>query len=224
VANSGLLELYLSDTRVTDTGLGILDTMPALEALGLGRALVTAPSLVRIAKLSALRTLVLSGTRAPAESLALLGNLHALERLYLDQTLADSSVIAALDARNLRVLHLADTHVDDDALPALRTFALLGELTIGDSAVHAEIADLSAWPRLHTLSAVGLELGDAQLPLIARARRLERLDLSSTDVTDPAPLAALPNLKELGLGDTRLTRQGASSADALAKRGVVVVR
>ena len=60
--------------------------------------------------------------------------------------------------------------------------------------------------------------------VIANVKRLERLDLSGTDVTDPAPLGSLANLKELGLSQTKLTAAGKTSANALAKRGVVVVR
>lgn len=77
---------------------------------------------------------------------------------------------------------------------------------------------------LHTLSLVGLAVGDDALPGLAAAPRLARLDLSATDVTDPAPLAALPPLRELGLAGARLGRAGRASVEALAARGVLVRR
>ena len=219
-----LVELYLSSTKVTDAGLAILDATPKLEALGLGHTAVTDPTIARIAKLSALRTLVLSGTRAEPGSLAELGKLKQLERLYVDESHAEASLVNALQSRSLRVLHLATTSVSDEALASLRSLILLEELTIGDTRLVGFTADLSAWPRLRTLSMVGLEITDAELPAIAKAKRVERLDLSATNITDPAALAALPNLTELGLSQTKLTTAGKTSANALVKRGVIVVR
>ena len=95
----------------------------------------------------------------------------------------------------------------------------------GSRPVDPDLARLiDAWPRLHTLSLLGLELGDAVLPSIARRRSLAALDLSSTEVRDPAPLAALPNLRILGLAQTKLTKQGQASVKALAARGIEIVQ
>jgi hypothetical protein len=59
---------------------------------------------------------------------------------------------------------------------------------------------------------------------IARRGSLEQLDLSATDVTDPAPLAALPYLRVLGLSNTTLSVDGQASAAKLEARGIEVVR
>jgi hypothetical protein len=101
---------------------------------------------------------------------------------------------------------------------------LLEELTVGDTRVRAGIADLAAWSRLHTLSLLGLELGDAALPSLARRPSLAALDLSSTEVTDPAPLAALPHLRILGLVHAKLSKAGLASMKVLTMRGVEIVR
>lgn len=222
---AALAELYLARTKVTDAGLAILDATPQLVALGLGGTAIGAPTLARIGKLAALRTLVLSRTTAPRESLAELGRLAQLERLYLAETRADHTTITALaGARGLRVLHLASTDVSEEALATLREFTLLEELTLGDTRMRTAIADLAAWPRLRTLSIVGLELGDAELPAIARARSLARLDLSATEIHDPSPLVALPNLRELGVSQLRLSAGGKAALEVLRRRGVEVVR
>jgi hypothetical protein len=220
-----LAELYLSYTSVTDRGLEIVDQIPHLSGLGLAEVPIGAPTLARIAKRSDLRTLVLSATSAPRESLRALGQLPALESLYLDRTRADDETLAALaPARGLRVLHLANTDVSDASLPVLRGFAQLEELTLGDTRLGAAIAELDAWPKLHTLSLLGLELGDAALPSLARRRSLAVIDLSSTEIHDPAPLAALPNLRILGVVQTKLSRSGLATVKAFAARGVEIVQ
>jgi Leucine-rich repeat (LRR) protein len=219
-----LVELYLSQTKVTDTGLAILDDLPNLEGLGLGHTDVRDATVARIAKLTKLRTLVLSGIRTEHDVFATLA-LPELERLYVDDTHANGTLIEAIEGAipHLRVLHVASTDLADDALAALAQFTRIEELTIGDTRLQ-QLPTFTAWPRLKTLSLVGLQVADAQLPAIAKTASLRRLDLSDTDVTDPSALAALPNLVELGLSQTRLSTAGKTAANALAKRGVRVVR
>jgi hypothetical protein len=223
---SSLVELYLSKTAVTDRGLAILDQLPQLQALGLGETGVTAPTIERIAKLAHLQTLVLTRVR-PADGAVFgkLGALHELGRLYLDDARVGDTEIAAFgDLLGLRVLHLGGTDVSDDALATLHRFVLLEELAIGDTRIRDGGADLAAWPHLRTLSLLGLGIGDPALVLIARRPSLAALDLSSTTVTDPGPLAALPRLRTLGLVADKLSPAGLASAKQLAARGVDVVR
>jgi hypothetical protein len=222
-----LVELYLSFTSIGDPGLGLVDrTAPHLTALGLGHTRIGDASIERIARLGDLRTLVLSNIQVSPEALTGLASLHALERLYLDQTHAGDAVLAALaPARDtLRVLHLGGSDVSDAGLPALRAFTELDELTIGDSRMTAGIADLSAWPRLRTLSLVGLELGDKAVPQLAARPSLTVLDLSATEIRDPSPLAALPHLRTLGIAQTRLSAAGVAAVKRLAARGVEIIR
>ena len=224
-AGPGLAELYLSFTKVTDAGLALLDQRPHLSGLGLAEAKIGPVTLARIAKLSGLRTLVLTGVDVPADALHGLGRLHELESLYLERTRTGDETLAALaPLRDLRILHLGNTNVSEASLAILRNFTLLEELTIGDTRMRPTIAELDAWPRLHTLSLIGLELGDAALPSIARRTSLTALDLSATEVRDPAPLAGLPNLRIVGLAQTKLSKEGLASIQALAARGVEVVR
>ncbi|HET9623062.1 MAG TPA: hypothetical protein VFP84_16935 [Kofleriaceae bacterium] len=223
---AALRELYLSSTAITDRGLAILDRLPGLVALGAGHTAIGDAAIARVARLSELRTLVLSKIGAGADALAQLGRLAQLERLYLDQTRAGDGVLAALaPAReHLRVLHLASSDVSDAGLAALRALPALEELTLGDTRITAGIADLSAWPRLHTLSLTGLLLGDAALPALAARASLVVLDLSATDVRDPSPLAALPHLRTLGIAQVKLSAAGVVALKQLAARGVEIAR
>jgi Leucine-rich repeat (LRR) protein len=220
-----LLELYLSKTKVTDAGLAILDQTPHLTALGLGHTTIDTATLARIGTLTELRTLVLSKCTAPPASLTALANLHALERLYLDDTNLDDETLATFtNLTSLTTLHVANTTITNTSLAVLRSYRHLTELTIGDTRVDKAIADLSAWPRLRTLSLAFVRLGDTDLPTLATARSLRALDLSGTEITTPAPLMALPELKILGLSRTRLSRAGRAAIEPLVKRGVEVVR
>jgi len=223
---AALAELYVSRTAVGDRGLAILDGVPHLAALGVGHTQIGDATLDRIARLGELHTLVLSDVRAPAEAFARLAGLRRLERLYLDQTHAGDITLAALAPLHdtLRVLHLEGSDVSEDGLAALDAFTELDELTIGDTRVHAGIADLSAWPRLRTLSLVGLDLTDKAVPQLAARPSLVVLDLSATEVRDPSPLAALPHLRTLGVAQTKLSAAGAAAVKRLAARGVEIVR
>ncbi len=220
-----LTELYLSKTKVTDAGLAILDRTPHLTALGLGNTAIDAQTLARIGTLTELRTLVLSKCTAPPASLTAIANLYALERLYLDDTNLDDETLTTFSRlTSMTTLHVANTTITNASLPTLRTYTQLTELTIGDTRVDNAIADLSAWPRLRTLSLTFLRLGDADLPTLTNARSLRALDLSGTEITTPLTLAALPELKILGLSKVRLSPAGRAAIVTLVKRGVEVVR
>ena len=221
-----LTELYVSHTGLDDAGLAVLDQLPHLAALGLGRTRIGDATLARIARLGELHTLVLSKVAADPAALARVGALRLLERLYLDLTHADDTVVAALGpaSATLRVLHLEGSDVSEDGLAALRALGELEELTVGDTRLHGAIADLSAWPRLRTLSLTGLDLSDQALPGLAARPSLVTLDLSATEIRDPSPLAALPRLRTLGVAQTRLSRAGAAALQRLAARGVRIVR
>jgi len=217
-----LVELYLSSTQIGDAGTTILDRLPHLVALGLGTTKIGDATIERVAKLAELRTLVLAKTGT--HKLGLLGNLHALEQLFLEDTrLGDEDVASFTALPKLRVLHIAETNVSDDSFGVLRGFKRLEELTIGDSRVTAAVLAVD-WPRLRTWSLVGLDIHDADLAALARHTSLIALDLTATELTDPAPLALLPNLRVLGLAETKLSNTGLETVKQLAARGIEIKR
>jgi hypothetical protein len=224
---AALVELYVSFTAVGDRGLAVLDALPQLAALGVGHTQIGDAGIERITRLAELHTLVLSSAHVAPGSLARLARLRVLERLYLDQTHADDATIAALaPAREtLRVLHLEGSDISEAGLAALHVLTELDELTVGDTRLRAGIADLSAWPRLRTLSLVGLvDLDDKAMPSLAARPSLAVLDLSATDIRDPSPLAALPHLRTLGVAQDKLSAAGVAALKRLAGRGVEIVR
>jgi Leucine-rich repeat (LRR) protein len=215
-------ELYVSHTKVTDTGLEILDRLPHLVGLGLGETTITEATIARVAKLVELRTLVLSKTRT--EQLGSLGALHRLERLYLNDTYLDDTGFANYGKlTRLRVLHVDTTNISNASFDVLRGFTRLEELTIGDTRVEPDVTRLEL-PHMHTLSLVGLELHDTDLAGLAHLTALAGLDLSGTEVTDPSALALLPNLRVLGLAETKLSKNGIEWVKTLAARGIDIRR
>lgn len=218
-----LVELYLAKTKIGDAGAEILDATPHLVALGLGETQIGDATLARIGRLVELKTLVLSATKATHAGLAELAKLPALERLYLDQLHADDETIAGLaNAHDLRVLHVEGTEITDEGVELLKKADRLEELTIGDSRVKAIAVD--GWPRLHTLSLLGLAIDDSAFAALAKHDRFVALDLSSTEITNPAPLAALAHLRVVGLAQTKLSKDGEVAAKKLAASGVEIVR
>jgi Leucine-rich repeat (LRR) protein len=217
-----LTELYISSTKISDTGAQILDRLPHLVALGLGTTKIGGATIERIAKLRDLRTLVLAKTRT--DKLDLLGDLHALEQLFLEDTWLGDAELAKLSALDkLRVLHVEQTNVSDESLDVLRGFTRLEELTIGDTQVSAAVLAID-WPRLHTWSLLGLQLRDADLAALAHHASLIALDLTATEITDPTALAVLPNLRVLGLAETRLSKAGLDGVKRLEARGIEIKR
>ena len=223
--SASLVELYISKTKITDAGLVVLDQMPKLEALGLGELSVGDLTIGRVTKMTEMRTLVLTQATASNGGLATLGTLRELERLYLDNTGADDVTLVGLaPLRDLRTLHLANSQVSEEALPVLRTFTQLDELTLGDTRMHAGIADLASWPHLRTLTLTGLDLGDAELAAIAQRPTLVTLDLSATEVRNITPLVGLAHLRTLGLVGAKLDAAGTTAMKKLAARGVEIVK
>jgi internalin A len=215
-----LTELYVSRTAVSDRGARILDSLAHLTGLGLGATRITGATLERIGKLTELRTLVLQATHT--DQLEQLGALHDLRRLYLTATDLDDAAFAAFaNLRELRVLHVASTRISDGSLDLLRSFNL-DELAIGETRITP--GKLDAWPHLRTLSVLGLHVRDSDLALFAHRTALVTLDLSFTELTDPAPLVALPNLRALGVTATQLSKLGHTSVRLLAARGVDVTQ
>lgn len=213
----GLRELYLARTKVGDAGLAILDRTPGLTALGLRRTRAGLATVERIARLSGLRTLDVGSIEVPHEALAALAALPALERLYVDATRTGDVTLAAIAQARLRVLHAQETDVSDESLDLLAAMPL-EELAIGDTRVTgALLGRLAAWPRLRTLSLVGLGIDDAAAALLPTARRLGMLDLSSTEITDTAPLVPLRRLAVLGLSHTRVDRDDVTRLAALPR-------
>jgi Leucine rich repeat/Leucine Rich repeat len=109
---AGTQELYLSNSSVTDVGLG------------------------HIRGLSQLRRLDLSNTRVTDHGMVHLRRLTRLEELHLDGTAVSNCGLSQLaDLVQLRILGLSNTDVTDEGLAPLKGFLRLEELDLRGTTV-----------------------------------------------------------------------------------------
>lgn len=117
----GLRSLSLLDTRVTASGLSLLDELPDLEELCLSTsAAIDDAALVPVSRASNLRRLYLDGTSITDLGLAQLTTLSRLEDLSLDQTaVSDLGLFELQHLAHLRRLSLSQTEVTDGGIDVL---------------------------------------------------------------------------------------------------------
>jgi Leucine-rich repeat (LRR) protein len=165
----------LTDSAVTDTGLGPLEKMPRLELLDLSRTRVSGQGLKHVSA-SKLSKLVLTGT-----------------------AVADPDLGTIADFRELVELRVGDTAITDAGLSALRSCHRLKILDLSGNRVSGSgLRDLI---RVAYLTLRGTEVTDETLPHLLTLRDLVRLDLSDTKVTAQglSQLRQLPRLRLLEL-------------------------
>jgi hypothetical protein len=93
---TGLQELSLMGTRVTDSGLAVVTGMPALKKLWLDNTQVTDAGLVYLNGLTNLERLSLNGTRVSDSGLVHLKGLSSLQWLELNNTSVTDAEVAEL--------------------------------------------------------------------------------------------------------------------------------
>jgi hypothetical protein len=93
---TGLEELFLKGTRITDAGLVHLRAFPALRFLSVAGTAVTNAGLTRIRDCKALEDLGLDATRVTDDGLVHLGDLNRLKLLWLHDTAVTDAGLAHL--------------------------------------------------------------------------------------------------------------------------------
>ncbi len=184
---SGLGALILNCPGLTlDDGLPDLSSMHALEQVTLDGAELTVDGTMRLANAPRLTSLTLLRCRLSSVDFSAFGMLDALLVAQCD--------VAAADARNFRV---------PPGMVAVQLERV--SLTESDPDVFAGLS------RLQILSVMYGAVSDEQLHSLAGCAKLEELDLMGCSRVGDAQvplLAAIPNLKRLGLSDTGVTSAG----------------
>ncbi|HEY5312525.1 MAG TPA: hypothetical protein VIK18_08390, partial [Pirellulales bacterium] len=169
-ALSGLIELQLSRTKITDMLMPAIANSRKLERLLLDATAVTDAGAANLRGLVAMRSLSLHNTKISDAGLANLAGMQQLARFAVNQTkITDAGVryIAALGS--LRTLNLSNTGITDAGLPLLTRLPLvnlhLEKTKIDDQGIQF----LAAMANLATLDLTGAAVGEQGL-LTLRAR------------------------------------------------------
>jgi len=194
---TGLKELNLWQTDITDEGLRVVAGLKSLERLTLPDR-VTNEGLAHVATLPALKALHFKKNEVTDAGLVHIEKLQTLEELELGGE--------KLTNRGLRNLK---------RLPSLRYLLLWGDSIDGRGLQH-----LGGMKSLRILHLGHFNLTDNDLAWVGRMRGLERLTLYDTDVTDAGlkHLQSLPALKMIDLSKSvnnprfPLTNPGISDA------------
>jgi Leucine-rich repeat (LRR) protein len=213
---SGLKELYVWDTKITDAGLkGLAARLPQLEKLDISITSVTDAGLAEVAKLSGLKELYVGGTEITDAGLkGLAARLPQLEKLDIAKTgVTDAGLAEVAKLSGLKELCVGGTKITDAGLKGLAArLPQLEKLNIGRTGVTdaglAEVVKLSGLKELYVWDT---KITDAGLKgLAARLPQLEKLNIGRTGVTDAglAEVVKLSGLKELYVWDTKITDAG----------------
>ncbi len=197
---TGLKVLMLDGSDITDWGMRMLSSFPAMEELSIN-AKVTDRGMVHLAQLKSLKRLYFTGaTRVTSAGLQHISKLTSLEELYLGQGIGDAGLAHLRGLPRLTYLALYGPGFTDagmihvKAIPSLRIFSVHeGFSRIGDAGL-AQIAEL---PNLEILCVGGMRgITDAGIAHLTKTRSLRKLDIGGSQVTDKG-LAYLKQIKTL---------------------------
>ncbi len=118
---SGLEQLYLCDTKVTDDGLASASELTRLQFLNLRRTGLSDVGLGHLSRLTGLRSLLLGNTKVTDAGLVHLKGLTSLEVLDLDSTnVTDAGLEHLKGSASLKQLSVKGTRVTDAGVDELR--------------------------------------------------------------------------------------------------------
>ena len=217
------LEYHGENSGTKEPLAQILDALPSLEhvVLDISDARIAGAEVPELGRLAKLRTLTINENRAKGApslltALPVLASVRSLEWTWRNDDERGApedlsrlgQLFPALERLTLANVEVAST----DPIGAL---ADLQELELSD--VHSKrpstLRFLAALPKLRVLALreVPEYLGGARsrpphsLEILPELRKLERLDLSGTEISDLSQLVSLSELGELGLTDTAVT-------------------
>jgi hypothetical protein len=197
---TGLKELSLAGTDITDWGMRMLASFLSLEELDLN-VRVTDQGMVHVAQLKSLKRLYFPpGTKVTSAGLQHISKLTSLEELYLGQGIGDAGLAHLRGLPHLKYLALYGPGFTDAGMvyvkeiPSLRIFSVHENLSrIGDTG----LIHISELPNLELLCLHGMRgITDAGVAHLTKMRLLKKLEIGSSQVTDKG-LGYLKQIKSL---------------------------
>lgn len=194
---TGLRELFLYRTNITNRGIKHITGMNSLERLAIGGRFNNL-GFKSICQLKSLKGLYLGENGITNAGLKYLAGLTSLEELDLR---------AGYRGKDGRI---HPSGVDDDGLVHLAKLPSLRYLTFWGNFTDAGLVHLKNIPSLRILKLHQLPITDAGLAHLSFLNGLENLSLYNTQVTDKgiAHLKKMHSLKKLNLGFTKVTDAG----------------
>jgi hypothetical protein len=219
-----LTSLNLDQTTITKAGLKHLVSARHLRELTLGGPAITNETLEGLETLQYLTKLQLLRTSIDSAGLALVGRLTKLENLDVIDArgVDDDAIVHLLPLLALKQLGLQRTSIGDDGVRMLTALDRIERLTLwGNKITDAGFANVTSFKNLTRLELSGIndsgmaELKDLlhlkqmlvtgpnitdacieDLVRLARASRLEHLDLTLANITQPAVTALSHRIPE----------------------------
>lgn len=225
VSLTGLKELFLNGTNVTNKGMRIIKDFKALEHLWLPsrvtneglnyvaqsqslkglyfpyfmQSKVTNAGLSHLAKLTSLEVLSLGGPHIGDAGLVHLAKLPSLRHLILQgENFSDKGLVHLKKVRSLRILNLSRLPITDVGLAHLSELPELEGLDLNfiGGITDEGMSYLKKLPSLKKLNIGGAHVGDKGLAHLKELKFLESLNMPGMNVTDKG-LAYLSELPKL---------------------------
>lgn len=155
----------LSGQELSDDDFARLGKHITLSSLNLADTKTTDAQLAALQSALGLRTLDLSGTLISDEGLRHLASLPSLQRLTLDRTKVSNKGMTIIGKMRLRQLSLAQTSITDDGVASL-----VDQYGVGGNLRELDLSDTS--------------ITDGSIPSLRSIRRLERINLQGTSITE----------------------------------------
>jgi hypothetical protein len=210
---NGVRRLCLCNTRVSDTGIASLTSLPDLVDLNVSATATTDVGIAHIAQLTALEVLDLSYTAITDQALEVLSAIPCLRCLRIRGTQATPEGLRhLLKLPALRDIDASRLHGNGDVcaivlagIPSLESLRIDGADLSG-----AGIGVFVGHERLRHLTVAANPIFDEDVVALQRIPRLETVDLSQTMISDASidSLAACTGLRRLDVSDTYVTQGG----------------
>ena len=151
---TGVAQLVLVKTSLTDASLHHLGVMRRLRFLSLAKSPVTGSGLKHLKDLPQLQGLNLLGTEARDETVSDLASFSRLESLQLKGTqISDQGLRYLSKLASLRTLGLSKTRITDDGLKELAGMVSLRSIDLGETSIgDAGLRHLCALPMLEHIT------------------------------------------------------------------------
>ena len=180
-----VVEIDLSETKVTDDDLRLLSNLAELRTLNLHRTGISDAGIEHVVGLKHLTTLTLGDTRITNAGLKALTELEQLQFIGLHGTLVDDAGVKHLKAfPHLKSLFLSKSGVTDEGLKSVKSLVDLELLWLAESHItDAGLAELETLSGLKSLSLEKTTITDKGLLHLAGLNELVYLDVRGTKVT-----------------------------------------